>query len=153
MKNMQKQELKASITIEMSLIMPFLIFLIWNLLYLSFFVYNQSTMLQGNYCTALRIERCNESELEKNELAEKKYKEAVLDKLVCAESEKKIEVSEKEVAVTTHVGMRAPGEGFLKSVWQIEQRQKADVYRPAAFIRLCRSAENIMDVIRGEGKG
>ena len=32
-------------------------FLIWNIIYLSFFLYNQSVGLQGSYCTALRTER------------------------------------------------------------------------------------------------
>lgn len=148
---MKKRELKGSMTIEASLLMPLIVFLIWNVLYMSFFAYNQSCALQGNYCTALRTERHCKKE-EKNELAEKKYELSVKERLVCADSAKEIEITNKNVAVTTSVTMHAPGAGFFHSTWQGKQRQQADVWQPVTFIRLCRSAENILDVIQDENE-
>lgn len=145
-----KSRVNGSVTIEASLLLPFLIFLLWNLLYLSFFVYDQCAILQGNYCTALRIARSTAQEGEKDALAEKKYKEAVTDKLVCGEGKKEMEITEEEVLVTTEMTIRAPGEAFFPSLWTIRQRQTADVYRPVRFIRLCRSGQNAGNAIWGE---
>lgn len=147
---MGKQSLRGSVTVEASLLMPFLVWLIWNILYLAFFVYNQSAVLQGNYCTALRTERYCAPVEEKYALSEEKYKAAVLEKLVCERSTKEIEITEKEIIVTTELTMHAPGGRFYDSIWSGQQRQKADVWKPVTFIRLCRSAENAMDMIRGE---
>ncbi len=147
---MGRQSLRGSVTVEASLLMPFLVWLIWNILYLAFFVYNQSTILQGNYCTALRTERYCASAEERRVLSEEKYKVSVLEKLVCAGSTKEIEITEKEIIVTTELTMHAPGGRFYDSIWSGQQRQKADVWKPVAFIRLCRSAENAMDRMRGE---
>lgn len=144
---------KGSLTIEISFLMPFIVFLIWNVVYLAFYLYNQGATLQGSYQTALRIERYAGSEAEKNALAEEKYQDAVKTRIVCAESTKQIEISEKEVVVETRIQMRTPGKGFFHNVWQGGQRQQAEEWKPVRFIRTCRSAENIWNNFQNNNGG
>ena len=66
-------DVKASVTVEASLILPFVIFLIWNILYVSFFVYDQALLTQGSYTTALKAERYVGDLQERSDVAELKY--------------------------------------------------------------------------------
>lgn len=149
---MKQKMLRGSVTIEASLILPFLIFLIWNLCYLSFFLYDQNIALQGNYTTALRAERGGSAEAEKYQLAEEKYKRAVGEKLVCAESRKEIEIKEDEITVTTKFSMKAPGGMLFYSGWESDQKMKVKSYEPVAWIRRCRSTENMLEQIQSKNK-
>lgn len=139
--------LRGSFTIEASLILPVIIFLICNILYLSFFLYDQCTVLQGSYCTALRTERMTGGAAEKKMEAEEKYEQAVKEKVAAAVLEYEIEISEEGVCVETEFTVRAPGESLFYSVWKERQEQKADTWEPASFIRSCRKAENIWNLI------
>lgn len=150
---MRKKAFRGSLTIEMSLLLPLLVFLIWNILYLAFFLYDQSTVLQGNYCTALRTERVYGSEEEKWTVAEEKYHLAVRKKVVCGTIEKEIAIAEKGgVSVKTELKMRAPAAGFYDSVWQGVQMQEAEKWQPVTFIRNCRKAEDVLDFLQKESE-
>ncbi len=147
-KNRTGGGLRGSFTIEASLLLPVIIFLIWNILYLSFFLYDQSTVLQGCYCTALRTERMIGTAEEKKIAAEEKYKQVVKQKTAATVLEYKMERSEDEVWVETEFTLQAPGENLFQSVWKGRQKQRADTWEPVAFIRKCRKAENIWNVIQ-----
>lgn len=144
--------LRGSFTIEASLILPVIIFLICNVLYLSFFLYDQCTVLQGSYCTALRTERMISGEEEKKMDAEEKYRQAVKEKAAAAVLEYEVAISEEGVCVETEFTVQAPGESLFYSVWKGKQEQKADTWEPAAFIRNCRKAENIWNLIHDNRK-
>ena len=98
-KNRTGGGLRGSFTIEASLLLPVIIFLIWNILYLSFFLYDQSTVLQGCYCTALRTERMIGTAEEKKIAAEEKYKQAIKQKTAAAVLEYKMERSDRKSVV------------------------------------------------------
>lgn len=140
---------KGSATVEAALLMPFLIFLIWNILYLAFFLYDQSTSLQGSYCTALRAERHYGTEEEKESLAEKKYELAVRKKLVEATVSHTIELADA-VTVETKTDMRVPTVGFFMNRWHGAQKQRAEKWQPVAFIRNCRRAGDIAELLKAQ---
>lgn len=144
-----RKAFQGSTTIEAALLLPFLIFLIWNLLYLAFFLYDQSTSLQGSYCTALRTERHYGTEAEKESLAEKKYELAVRKKLVEAGASHQIDLADN-VTVETELDMRAPATGFFQSSWHGVQKQCAEKWEPVAFIRGCRRVEDIAGLLKDE---
>ena len=140
---------QGSITIEVSLLMPFLIFLIWNILYLALFTYNQSTILQGNYCTALRTERSLGTREEREQLAEKKYDVSVKKKLAGGNVVEEIEISEA-VTVATTLNMQSPAIGFFHSTWQGKNEMQVEKWQPVTFIRNCRVVENIADALKNQ---
>lgn len=139
---------QGTFTIEVSLLMPLLIFLIWNLLYLAFFLYDQSTILQGCYCTALRTERMTGTEEEKSIAAMEKYQWSVRKKAVAAVLKENIKMEQGAVTVETEFSMKAPGGSYFQSIWKGKQTLKADAWEPVAFIRTCRKAENIGNIIQ-----
>ena len=84
---------KGSFTLEAACLMPVIVFLIWNIIYLSFFLYNQSVGLQGSYCTALRTERLCGTNEEKYDAAKEKYEQAVIKKTAAASVRQEIEIT------------------------------------------------------------
>ncbi len=145
-----KRVFKAGFTIEASYLLPFIMFLIWNILYLSFFLYDQSTVMQGSYCTALRTERMTGNQREKAAAAEEKYDVAVRKKIVCAEIAEEKEITEGSVIIVTKLNMYSPGGYFFQSLWHGEQKQTVEKWQPVTFIRNCRKVENITDFLRAE---
>lgn len=135
---------EGSYTIELSLLIPFILFLIWNLLFLSFFLYDQSTALQGSYTTALRTERLLGAVGDKQSEAEKKYELVVSGKMACGEATPDIEATEKDVRVGTKVSMNAPGVPFYDSLWSGEHIMKADEWKPVKYIRMIRKGEKLI---------
>lgn len=143
---------KGSFTVEAAYILPLIVFLIWNIVYLSFFLYNRSTILQGSYCSALRTERLYGTENEKREEAEEKYQLAVEEKTVCGTLTEEKEITNEKVSVRTKLDMQAPGGLFFWSSWHGEERQTAEKFQPVTFIRNCRKTENIWNLLQ-TGKG
>ncbi len=139
---------QGSFTVEASLLLPMIIFLIFNLLFLSFFLYDQCTILQGCYCTALCTERAIGTEEEKNAVALEKYKWSVRKKAVAANISEDINVQNGSVTVETMFSMKAPGRYFFQSIWNGRQKQTADQWEPVTFIRKCRKAETIGNIIQ-----
>lgn len=139
---------RGSVTVETSCLMPLIIFLIWNVLFLSFFVYDQTVTVQGSYCTALRIQRLTNKEMEKLEEGEKKFEEAVAERVVCGRLEHQISVEKEAVSVKTTLKMNAPAGLCFQSVWQGCQEQRAEKWEPVNFIRACRKAENILEFLK-----
>jgi len=152
LKRKWKRGLKGSFTIEVSYIMPLVIFLIWNILFLSFFLYDKCVLMQGSYCTALRTERFFGKETEKEEEAKEKYRQAVEQKIICGAISGKKEVTSKGITVESELNMQAPGGLFYLSDWQGQEKQTAEVYEPVAFIRKCRKGENLWNYIQA-GRG
>lgn len=139
---------KGSLTVEASCLMPLIIFLIWNLLFLSFFVYDETVMMQGNYCTALRTQRLNVEEAEKRGEGEKKFKEAVEERIVCGRLEHQILVEKEAVSVKSTLKMNAPAGLCFQSLWQGGQEQRTEKWEPVNFIRMCRKTENILEFLQ-----
>ena len=139
---------RGSVTVEASCLMPLIIFLIWNILFLSFFVYDQTVMMQGSYCTALRTQRLINEEAEKLEEGEKKFEDAVEERVVCGRLEHQISVEKEAVSVKTTLKMNAPAGLCFQSVWQGCQEQRVDKWEPVNFIRACRKAENILEFLK-----
>lgn len=151
-KGLQKISLRGSFTVEASYLLPLIVFLIWNVLYLSFFLYDQSTILQGSYCTALRTERLHGTEEEKRAAAEEKYQDCVRSRIVYGELQEEKTITTGAVTIGTKLTMHAPAGGFLQSSWYGEQLQTAEKWEPVAFIRNCRKAENIWNILQaGDG--
>ncbi|MCR4705283.1 MAG: pilus assembly protein [Lachnospiraceae bacterium] len=136
-------DVKASVTIEASLILPFAIFLIWNILYVSFFVYDQALLTQGSYTTALKAERHIGDLNEKSGIAEMKYENDVKDRIVIGSVTMKQTVTDEETEVETQLSLTGPGSAFYNSNWGAEQKKRVDGYRPVNFIRNCRQLEKI----------
>lgn len=143
-----RKGLKAGYTVEAAYLLPLIVFLIWNILYLSFFLYDQSAILQGSYCTALRTERFIGTIEEKTEMAEQKYDHSVKEKVVCGSIYDEKDVTQGAITVNTKLNMYAPAGHFFQSLWRGEQRQRAEKWQPVTFIRNCRKTEDILDLLR-----
>ena len=141
---------KASVTIEASLILPFAIFLIWNILYVSFFVYDQALLTQGSYMTALKAERTVGDLNEKSGIAETKYQNDVRDRVVIGSVAMKQTVTDEETEVETQLSLTGPGAAFYNSNWNAGQKKRVDAYQPVNFIRNCRQLEKIKSGLRSE---
>lgn len=141
---------QASMTVEASFLLPLIFFLILNILYLSFFIYDQCILMQGCYVTALRMERLECGEGEKQRIADEKFSRSTVKRLASANVEKQIEITDTQVKVSAAVSMRAPGISFFQSFWQGRQEQTADSWYPKRFIRRCRSAKGLLGLSNGE---
>jgi len=148
----QEKVWRGNFTVEAACIVPIVFFLIWNVLYLSFFLYNESLSLQGSYCTALRTERLVAPEAEKVREAEKKYEESVKKRIAMGQVESTKNVSEGDVTVRITHSMKAPAGWLFSSDWRGEQEQTALAWQPVDFIRNCRKAEAIQDFIQAESE-
>lgn len=135
---------QASMTVEASFLLPLIFFLILNILYLSFFVYDQCILMQGCYVTALRMERLECGEEEKQRIADEKFDRSAAKRLACASAEKQIEMTDTQVKVSAAASMRAPGVSFFQSFWKGRQEQTVDFWYPKRFIRRCRSAKGLL---------
>lgn len=136
---------QASMTVEASFLLPLIFFLILNILYLSFFIYDQCILMQGCYVTALRMERLECGEEEKQRIADEKFSRSTVKRLASATNvEKQIEITDTQVKVSAAVSTRAPGISFFQSFWQGRQEQTADSWYPKRFIRRCRSAKGLL---------
>lgn len=133
---------------EAAYLLPMIFFLIWNVLFVSFFVYDQTVMLQGSYCTALRTERMRGTEEEKQKEAEYKFRESVAERVVCGHLEHQLSVTEETVIVKTKLEMNPPGGHYFQGFWQGAQQQSAEKWKPVAFIRDCRKTENILQLLQ-----
>lgn len=142
--------IQGSLTVEVSLLMPFILFVIWNIIFLSFYLYDHSTALQGCYMTALRTERWLGDIQEKQSEAEKKYEEAVSSKMACAEESQDLQVRDKGVTVGCNVMMNAPGLPFYQSSWEGGHKMTADDFRPVRYIRNIRKLKKAVSAIDGE---
>lgn len=143
-------DVKASVTIETSLILPFVIFLIWNTLYFSFFVYDQALLTQGSYTTALKAERYVGDLGERSDAAEMKYENDVKDRIVIGSVTMKQTVTDEETEVETQLSLTGPGSAFYNSRWDAGQKKRVDAYRPVNFIRNCRQLEKIKRGLNSE---
>lgn len=143
-----KRRFKASYTIEASYILPIIIVLIWYLLFLSFFLYDQCVIMQGSYQAALRAERLLGTKEEKEALAFTKYEVDVKKKLIYMMPEKEIEVDEDRILLRTNSEMKFPGGIFFQKSWKARQQQKAASYEPVKFIRECRRYEKIWKKVK-----
>lgn len=146
---MEKENgLKGSLTVEASYLLPILILLIWNILFLSFFVYDQTVMTQGSYCTVLRTQRLTGEQAERLEEGEKKFKEAVAERIVCGRLEHQISMEKESVSIKTKLTMNAPAGLCFQSLWQGGQEQCVEKWEPVNFIRTCRKAENVLEFLQ-----
>lgn len=145
MKKKKTMYLEGSMTIETALLMPFILFLIWNLLFLSFFLYDQCVGLQGCYTTALRTERWLGSDSEKEAEAFAKYKDVITDIMACARETGDLNVTDKDVVVGTTINMDAPGSPLYDSSWEGSHKMKADEWKPVKYIRNIRKAEKAVE--------
>ena len=140
---------QASMTVESSFLLPLIFFLILNILYLSFFIYDQCILMQGCYVTALRLERL-ECEEEKQRIADEKFDRSTAKRLACANAERQIEMTDTQVKVSAAASVRAPGISFFQSFWKGRQEQTVDSWYPKHFIRRCRSAKGLLGLSNGE---
>lgn len=143
-----KTRLGGIMTIEISLLIPFILFLIWNLLFLSFFLYNQSTAFQGCYATALRTERWLGTVSDKEAEASKKYEEAVASKLACGEDTVNLRVTDKDVVIGADLSMNAPGSPLYDSLWKGRVEGKADEWAPVRYIRNIRKGLALVNTVK-----
>jgi len=132
----------AYITLEMTCIMPFVIFLICNICYMAIFLYDNCTMIQGDYVTALISERALGEE--KRSKAEIKYNEAIKSKIVAADESSSIEIENDGTRIETQIEVNTPGEFLYKSNWKMSNSIKADKYEPVLFIRNTKVASEII---------
>ncbi len=138
-------KLTGSITVEASFLLPLIVYLIWNCVFLCFFVYDQCIVMQGSYCSALRAERLIGDDSEKKAVLEEKYRRMVENRKVMCSIDSEKELSGQRILIDTRIRMQAPGGKFFYSGWGSGQRQTVETFEPVSFIRMCRKAENIMD--------
>ncbi len=143
-------DVKASVTVEASLILPFVIFLIWNILYVAFFVYDQALLTQGSYATALKAERYVGDLQERSDVAEMKYENDVRDRIVIGSVTMKQTITDEEAEVETQLSLTGPGAAFYNSSWGAGQKKRVDDYQPVNFIRNCRQLEKIKSGLSSE---
>ena len=139
---------KGSLTVEACYLLPLIFLLIWNVLYLALYLYNQSVIVQGSYCTALRTERWIGSQEQRIEEAERKYAAAVEQKIAVGRVDREVIVGTDGVTVRSGLTMEAPGGRFFLSIWRGKQEQRADRWEPVSFLRACRKAENIWQIVQ-----
>lgn len=132
----------AYMTLEMTCIMPFVIFLICNIYFLAVFLYDNSTIVQGDYVTALIAERAFGDE--KREKAEIKYNESVKSKMVAAEEISTINIGSNGVGVETQIYINTPAGFIYKSDWGISNKTKVEKYEPVLFLRNTKVAMDLM---------
>lgn len=138
-------EWKGSITVEASFLLPLIIYLVWNCVFLSFFVYDQCIVMQGSYCSALRAERLAADNSEKRAMLEEKYRQTVENRKVMCSINTEKNFSDQRIRIDTGISMKAPGGRFFFSNWGSEQHQMVEKFEPVAFIRMCRKAEKLID--------
>ncbi len=124
---------KGYLTLEMSLIMPFVIFLICNLCYLAVFLYDNLTLIQGCYVTALIAERTLE-EGEKSVKSQGKYLESIKSRVVACKEDVSMSIG-RDVQVNGKIQMNTLAAWIYQSNWELNVRQIADCYEPVLFVR------------------
>lgn len=132
-------------TLEISLIMPFILFLLCNICFMAIFLYDNSTMNQGAYVTALIAERTLENQ-DKMGKATIKYEESVRSRLVGAIENSSINIGNKGVVVKSHISMETPAKWIYESFWNMVCEQKADRYEPVLYIRNIRNVKNVKNI-------
>lgn len=148
MKGLDRNKLRGNITIEASFILPIIIFLVWNLLFLAFYLHDQSLAMEGSYMTALRTERLVGGIERKERIAQTKLEQDLDKRLAASDVQSRKKISKKDVEIETEVQMDAPAAVFFQSSWKGSQYQKADAFWPVDFIRNCRKAEDIKEYIK-----
>lgn len=138
-------ELEGSITMEASFLLPLIVYLIWNCVFLCFFVYDQCIVMQGSYCSALRAERLIADNSEKRAMLEEKYRQTVENRKVMCNIRSQKELSDQRILIDAEINMKAPGGGFFFSNWKSGQHQAVEKFEPVTFIRMCRKAEDVAD--------
>lgn len=131
-------------TIELAFIMPFILFLIWNTLFLSFFAYDQALLTQGTYTTALCMERAVEGVQSKEEIYKEKMLFDVKNRIVVAAVDYKQQIGD-DIAIESTLHVNGPGKAYYQSAWNASQKKVVSKYEPVAFIRNCRKAEKVLE--------
>lgn len=137
-----KKSYGAYMTLEMTFIMPFVIFLICNIYFLAVFLYDNSAVIQGDYVTALIAERTLGDE--KREKAEIKYNESIKARIVAADETSSIDIGSTGVDVETKISVKTPAGFIYKSDWKMANKTKVDNYEPVLFVRNTKVAADLM---------
>lgn len=145
-KKSKTKKLNGSYSIEAGLLMPFIIFIIVSIIYLTFFLYDECLMQQTAYLAGLRTSYSQGSEedyvQEALEYGKKRQEELLaaegVDIRASAERNKIILRCEGRVA--TPFGGR-----FFKNAWSFKVEQRAERSRPVQLIRNCRKIESMLE--------
>lgn len=150
---------KASTTIEASIILPMICFLIVFLFYLCFYLYNRAELSKDAYACALR--GAQKETLENKEIY-KHTKEQSIDllrerELNIASYKEKISVDKNMVTVTYNMVQKVPFAGSIglltgQEAWNFTVAKSAKRLHPVSFIRSCKKIKNLWDENKGREK-
>lgn len=137
------KEQRGSFTIEGTVIISFLFFVITGLLFLSFFLYDRCVIERA---AAMAVLRGSEAFWEDNEVRFQKSEEAIDDivigRLLGADFvEKNIKVSGSQVKVSLSMRLKW---------WNFQAKSEKKAVNPVLFIRNCRKGQELIQKGKGE---
>ncbi len=157
MKQKNKLWINASTTIEASIILPMICFLIVFLFYLCFYLYNRAELTKDTYACALR--GAQKETIENKEIY-KHTKEQSIDllrerELNIASYKEKISVNKNKVTVTYNMMQKVPftsSMGLLtgQDAWNFTVTKSAKRLHPVSFIRNCKKIKNLWNENKGK---
>lgn len=152
MKRINKIWMNASTTVEASIILPMICFIIIFLFYLCFFLYSRAELSKDAYACVLRasqMEILDKKEIYKR--AKKESKDLLREReLQIADYEEKIEIKNNRVSVTYSMSQKVPfagNMGLLKGqhMWKFTVTKTAKRLHPVSFIRDCKKITELWD--------
>ena len=151
MLNLVNKKIKGYFTVEASMIIPLVIFLIAFLFYLSFFLYNRCVLSQDAYILAFRGSvRCKEENVEVEKYIEKNSKKQFGVKYMGLDGPyKSMGVNSKKIRVIAEGKMKV---SFIKNfdlsnTWSLKVVREAERICPVDYIRKIRLLEKAGDAI------
>lgn len=150
----KRRALKGYMTLEASLIMPWVVFLFIFLIYMSFYLYDKCVLFQDSYSLCLR------GSVQKEDDGAVKYVNAHMaekfgskyfgvGKVIGS-----VKQSGKEIRVEGECNVKIPFDNFLtfsrEKGWHIKTEASAQIINPTDIIRKCRMAENLIKKAGGE---
>ena len=102
----------------------------------------------GHIEAGLRTHNMAGPQKEKRNEAERKYADAVERNIAAGTIDRELIVGTDGVTVKSSMTMEGPGGRFFPSVWRGKQELRADKWEPVSFLRTCRKAENIWQIVR-----
>ncbi|MCM1087962.1 MAG: pilus assembly protein [Muribaculaceae bacterium] len=152
---MYKKTVKGYMTIEAAFIVPWVIFLIVFLIYVSFYFYDKCVLFQDAYTVCFRgsiqKEEGSAAAYVQNHLSEQFGRKYFGVGSVYGE----VERSGKSLKVSGRCSIKIPfrvfKDGKGNGEWEIQTEAKAQIINPTKVIRRCRMAENLVQELTGDG--
>ena len=150
-----KENQKGMATLEMTILMPILIFIIGILLYMGFYVYNRTALYCDGFIAASKsVENPTLENPEALQIGTGQMGKQMQDQLIAMQNASyEVSISYAEVSVAYEGKMEVPfiGEGSMFSsqgVFSISGKVRSQRHTPVTFIRQCKKVEKLVDTIK-----